>query len=67
MKVLGIKKGSFVDKTTGGQVTYCHLHVVDEDKNIKFNRKLPESSPDPLGWKKEPLRTKTNDVISMNL
>jgi hypothetical protein len=34
MEVLGIKKGSFVDKATGGTVTYCHLHVADKDKNV---------------------------------
>lgn len=34
MEVLGIKKGSFVDRTTGATVTYCHLHVADQDKNV---------------------------------
>lgn len=34
MEVLGIKKGSFVDKSTGSTITYCHLHVADQDKNV---------------------------------
>lgn len=35
MRVMGIKVGSFNDQTTGKVIEYCHLHVADQDKNVK--------------------------------
>ena len=35
MRVMGIKVGSFNDQATGKLIEYCHLHVADEDKNVK--------------------------------
>lgn len=63
MEVLGIKKGSFVDKETGGTVTYCHLHVADQDKNVQGLAVEVLKIPQTL--LEEANKVKLNDNISV--
>ncbi|MEM2704666.1 MAG: hypothetical protein QXR45_16085 [Candidatus Bathyarchaeia archaeon] len=34
MRVMGIKQATFKNKDTGEIISYCQLHVADNDKNV---------------------------------